>query len=419
MFAHHPLSERLRPSQIDDLVGQDHLMKESGLINQLLKQNKLISLLFWGPPGSGKTTLAKLYAKHFDADVISFSAVSNKIAELKKALADREALPLFSRPLIVFVDEIHRLNQVAQDLFLPYLENGSLVLIGATTENPSFAINDALLSRLRVLPFQSLSDEALGQILLRYERKYAPLPITEKGREVLIHAAAGDGRYLLNLVENIRDSKELLDETTLLPWIQKRSATFDKKGEGHYNLISALHKSVRGSDPDAALYWLCRLFEAGESRQFIARRIIRMAVEDIGLADPKALEIALESYRAYDQLGSPEGELALAQAIVYLALSPKSNALYLAYEKCKEIAAQTGHLSPPKIILNAPTQLMKEQGYGAGYLYDHDEKGGCSGQNYFPQNLSRMDFYHPKEVGFEREMKKRIDYFKSFRKEEN
>ena len=317
----------------------------------------------------------------------------------------------------MFIDEIHRFNKSQQDAFLPYLEDGTIVLIGATTENPSFSINNALLSRLRVLTLNSLDQPALHKILSQYESKFGPIPLTDEAKTALVQMSQGDGRHLLNLIENIQNfpSKELLNLEDLSRLLQKRTALYDKSDDGHYNLISALHKSVRGSDPDASLYWLARMLEGGEDPQFISRRLIRMASEDIGLADPNALEVALNAWRTFEQLGAPEGELALAEAVVYLALAPKSNALYTAFGAAKELAKQTSQLPPPKIILNSPTALMKQIGYGQGYVYDHDTKEGFSGQNYFPDDLERPSFYQPIERGFEREMKKRMEYFSRLR----
>jgi putative ATPase len=413
-----PLAQKLRPKKLDEVVGQSHLLGPDGLLSRTIGKKKPLSLLLWGPPGCGKTTILQLYAKHFEGEIISFSAVSQKMVDLKKLIAEREQMPLFQKQIILIVDEIHRLNTAQQDTFLPFLERGSVILLGATTENPSFSINSALLSRLRVLTLEPLGEKELDEILVRFEKEYGTLALTKEARSQLIRISGGDGRYLLNMVENLLQGEEKnVDDKTLSKIVQKRAPKHDKQGEGHYNLISALHKSVRGSDPDASLFWLCRLLEAGESRQFIARRMIRMASEDIGLADPQALSVVIHCYRAYEQLGTPEGELALAQAIVYLALAPKSNSIYTAYRKAKEAAEQNGHLSPPKCILNAPTSLMKEFGYGEGYRYDHDEPQRFSGQNYFPDSMPRTQFYDPVDIGFEREMKKRYDYFSNLRKQ--
>jgi putative ATPase len=408
-----PLAEKLRPQSISELVGQEHLLD---YLNQTIKSGSPHSLLLFGPPGCGKTTLARLYANSFRLPFITASAVFQSIAELKKRLLESQDTPLLSRQTILFIDEIHRFNRAQQDLFLPFLENGSLILIGATTENPSFTLNNALLSRLRVLVMKSLGLNDLDKIFLRYEQSSQPLKIEPAARQMILELAQGDGRHLLNLIENLEAANlESGDVSSITKYLQKRPALYDRHQEGHYNLISALHKSVRGSDPDAALYWLCRMLEGGEEPLFIARRMIRMAVEDIGLADPQALSIALAGRQTYETLGSPEGELALAQVVIYLSSAPKSNAIYTAYDQAKAIAAQTGQMNPPPWILNAPTQFMKEQGYGDGYVYDHDTPHGFSGQNYFPKDMSRTSFYHPVERGFEREMKKRLEYFEKLR----
>ncbi len=410
---HTPLYEKMRPKSLQEIAGQDHLLGKEGFLTRICQTQKPVSLLLFGPPGCGKTTIARVYASAFNLPFISLTGVLQTTADLKKILKEGETMPLFKRQIILFFDEIHRLNRAQQDIFLPFLEDGSLILVGATTENPSFALNNALLSRLRVLNLNSLSNESLRLILQRYEQKQAPLPITDNAREFLFSLSQGDARHLLNLIETIEGlpKGKTYDVTDLAIHLQKRPALYDKDREGHYNLISALHKSVRGSDPDAALYWLARMLDGGEEPLFIARRIVRMATEDVGLADPQALTVALAAYQTYELLGSPEGELALAQAIIYLALAPKSNATYIAYGKCKEAAAESGHLNPPKIILNAPTDLMKEMGYSDGYIYDHDTPQGFSGQDYFPPGMVKRSFYTPVERGFEREMKKRLEYF--------
>ncbi len=393
-----PLSEKLRPQNLSEVVGQDELMR---IVCKIVQTGRPLSLLFYGPPGCGKTTIARLYAKEFQLPMLSLSGVLNSTAELKKILKEGQESPLFHRQTLVFVDEIHRFNRAQQDIFLPCLEDGSLILVGATTENPSFVLNPALLSRLRTLQLGPLDARALDAIIQRYESMHPSLALQAKQRETLIHQSQGDGRHLIHMIENIANE---------LP-IQKRLPVYDPDKEGHYNLISALHKSVRGSDPDAALYWFARMLEGGEDPRFLGRRLVRMASEDIGLADPQALGIALNGCNAYHMLGSPEGELALAEVVIYLALAPKSNAAYTAYGQARTIAADTGHLSPPKQILNAPTGLMKELGYGQDYIYDPETPLGFSGQNYFPDSLERQSFYHPIERGFEREMKKRLDYF--------
>jgi putative ATPase len=412
-----PLAEQLRPQSLEEIAGQEHLLGKEGWLSRIVKAARPLSILLWGPPGCGKTTIAKLYAKAFDARFISFSAAFDSVSDLKKIIKEAKDQPLFQRQLVLFIDEIHRLNKSQQDTFLPFVEDGTIVLVCATTENPSFALNNALLSRLRVLTLQSLDEMALAAILEHCEQKVKPLPLTPEARKALIELSQGDGRHLLNMVENILENStaEVIDIADLEKWVQKRVPLYDRGQDGHYNLISALHKSVRGSDPDAALYWLVRILDGGEDPQFLARRMVRMAVEDIGLADPQALSIANHAWQAYDHLGSPEGELALAQAILYLALAPKSNAVYAAYKQAKEISAASSHYSPPKTILNAPTKLMRDLGYSEGYQYDHDAPDGFSGQDYFPEELERTQFYVPVERGYEREMKKRINYFSKLR----
>ena len=411
-----PLAEEMRPRTLEDIVGQDHLLGENGLMTRTIRSGTPLSIVLWGPPGCGKTSIARLYAQAFDMRFISMSAVFSGVADLKKIIKEAQEQPLLHKGIVLFVDEIHRFNKAQQDAFLPYVENGTLILIGATAENPSFYLNAALLSRLRVLPLYPLDAFALEQLLHRYEKRFGPLPLTPEARQLLILWAQGDGRYLYNLIENLRNaSEQILDEQGLKQILQRKSALFDKAGDQHYHLISALHKSVRGSDPDAALYWFARLLEGGEEPLFLARRLIRMAIEDIGLADPQALPLAIAAKDAYEMLGSPEGELALAEVAIYLALAPKSNALYTGLHEAREQAAQTTHLSPPATILNAPTPLMKKLGYGKGYQYDHDLKEAFSGQEYFPESLRRQSFYHPVERGFERELKKRLDYFQELR----
>ncbi len=397
-----PLSEKMRPQSFAEVFGQVEVVD---MLEKIVRGKRALSLLLFGPPGCGKTTLARLYAKSFDLPLIVSSAVLNSTSELKKVLKEGQESPLFARQTVIFVDEIHRFNRSQQDIFLPFLEDGSIVLIGSTTENPSFVLNNALLSRLRVIKLGLLSEEALLEILLRYEQKGSQLKLGEKERKELIHLSQGDGRHLLNMVENLERGITL----------QKKTALYDRHQEGHYNLISALHKSVRGSDPDAALYWFARMLEGGEDPLYIARRLIRMATEDVGLADPESLSVALNGWNVYTMLGSPEGELALAQVVIYLSLSPKSNAVYKAYGEAKKLASDTGHLDPPKQILNAPTRLMKEFGYGKDYQYDHDFEAGFSGDNYFPDSVERPHFYKPVERGFEREMKKRLEYFAALR----
>lgn len=416
-----PLAEELRPKDFSEIVGQDHLLGSKGLIARLVKGGKPLSMILWGPPGCGKTSIARLYAKAFDMRFETLSAIFSGIADIKKILNEMEKTPLFGRSTLLFVDEIHRFNKAQQDAFLPFLENGTLILVGATAENPSFYLNDALLSRLRVLALHALDEIALEKIIVHYEQLHGSLPLDSHARCHIIALAQGDGRYLLNLIENLshlpKDTIVSLDE--LMPLLQKRAPLFDKSSDQHYNLISALHKSIRGSDPNAALYWFSRMLEGGEEPLFLARRLLRMASEDIGLADPQALTLAIAARNTYEALGSPEGELALAQLVIYLALAPKSNAIYTAFGQARAAAASTSHLPPPSIILNAPTQVMKQMGYGQGYQYDPDTEDGFSGQNYFPKGMQRHTFYHPVERGFERDMKKRLDYFTQLREKKH
>lgn len=413
-----PLAEVLRPQLLQEIVGQDHILGSEGLITRAVEAGTPLSIVLWGPPGCGKTSIARLYAKAFKMRFISISAVFSGVADIKKIVKETEDQPLLNKSILLFVDEIHRFNKAQQDAFLPFVENGTIILVGATAENPSFYLTPALHSRLRVLPLHPLDPASLEFLIQRYENRFEPLSLTAEARQLLIGWAQGDGRYLYNLIENLRSlssTKTLLSENDLRLLLQKRAPLFDRAGDQHYNLISALHKSVRGSDPDAAIYWFARMLEGGEEPLFLARRLIRMAIEDIGLADPQALPLAIAAKDAYEMLGSPEGELALAEVVIYLALAPKSNSIYIAFEQAKEKAAETGHLAPPKIILNAPTKTMKEMDYGKGYQYDHDQPEAFSGQNYFPPSLKQETFYQPVERGFEREMKKRLDYFKKLR----
>jgi putative ATPase len=415
-----PLADRLRPAKLVDVVGQDHLAGPEGTLTRMLASGRIPSIIFWGPPGTGKTTIARLLAGETGLVFEQMSAIFSGVADLKKVFEQARMRREQGRSTLLFVDEIHRFNKSQQDSFLPFVENGTITLVGATTENPSFELNGALLSRCQVLVLNRLSDDALGGLITRAElHEKRALPATPDARAALIAMADGDGRFLLNLVEEVFASVAAnaipLTPGTLAQTVAKRLPLYDKSADGHYNLISALHKSVRGSDPDAALYYLARMLVAGEDPLFLARRLVRMAYEDIGLADPQAIQQALAAKDTYDFLGSPEGELALAQATLYLATAPKSNAVYTAYKAAMRSAKETGSLAPPKIILNAPTKLMKEQDYGSGYRYDHDEPDAFSGQNYFPDAMARASFYEPVERGFEREIKKRLEFWRKRR----
>ena len=416
--APQPLADRLRPRRLEDVLGQDHLLKGEGPIAHMLAAGRLASLILWGPPGSGKTTIARLLADRIDLQFEPLSAVFSGVADLRKAFDKAKALRQQGRGTLLFVDEIHRFNRAQQDGFLPHVEDGTVVLVGATTENPSFELNPPVLSRCQVLVLNRLDDAVLEQLLGRAEAvEDKPLPLDRDARAAMRAMADGDGRFLLNLAEQLFDlsSGEPLDTAALVRAVQRRAPLYDKAQEGHYNLISALHKSLRGSDSDAALYWLARMLEAGEAPLYILRRLVRFAVEDVGLADPNALVQALAAKEAYDFLGSPEGELALVQLTVYLATAPKSNAAYKAEAASRRAARESGSLMPPMHILNAPTRLMKEIGYGKGYVYDHDTEEGFSGQHYFPDDMARQQFYRPSERGFEREVAKRLEYWAKLR----
>ncbi len=418
--APRPLADRLRPQVLGDIVGQDHLVGAGGTLRRMVEGGRLGSLILWGPPGCGKTTMARILANHTDLHFEQISAIFSGVADLKKVFESAKLRRQNGRGTLLFVDEIHRFNKSQQDAFLPVMEDGTITLIGATTENPSFELNGAVLSRSQVLVLKRLDDDALEKILTRAEEAAGKqLPLDDNARETLKAMADGDGRYALNLAEQVLAEEGLLDTEGLTQLLQKRAPLYDKKDDSHYNLISALHKSVRGSDADAALYWLSRMLNGGEDPRYIARRVTRMAVEDIGMADPQAMTVALNAWEMYERLGSPEGELAIAQAVIYMATAPKSNAAYTAIKSARRAAKETGSLMPPKHILNAPTKLMKTIGYGEGYAYDHDTEGAFSGQDYFPEEMNREVFYNPPERGFEREIRKRLDYWEKLRKQKN
>lgn len=413
-----PLADRLRPKTLAEVIGQEKVLSRDGPLGAMLAAGSLSSLILWGPPGVGKTTIARLLADETELHFVQISAIFTGVPELRKVFEAAKLRRQNGKGTLLFVDEIHRFNKAQQDGFLPHMEDGTILLVGATTENPSFELNAALLSRSQVIVLERLSLTDLERLAQRAEKELGrALPLKGEAREAMLEMADGDGRALLNLIEQVAAWKvdQNLTRDQLSQRLMRRAAKYDKSGEEHYNLISALHKSVRGSDPDAALYWFARMLEGGEDPRFLARRITRMAVEDIGLADPQAEAVCLDGWQTYERLGSPEGELALAQAVVYLALAPKSNAVYTAYKAARAAARETGSLMPPKHILNAPTRMMKDIGYGAGYAYDHDAEDGFSGQNYFPEGMKRPVWYLPPERGFERELKKRVEYFAKLR----
>ncbi len=416
--AHRPLADRIRPQHLSEVIGQEHVLGPEAPLGAMLAAGSLSSLILWGPPGVGKTTIARLLASETDRAFVQISAIFSGVPELRKVFEAAKLRATQGRGTLLFVDEIHRFNKAQQDSFLPYMEDGTILLVGATTENPSFELNAAVLSRAQVVILERLTLASLERLAQRAEKALGrALPLKAPAREALLEMADGDGRALLNLIEQVTAWKlaQPLDVAGLSSRLMRRAAKYDKSGDEHYNLISALHKSVRGSDPDAALYWYARMLEGGEDPRYLARRLIRMAVEDIGLADPQAQSHALHAWETYERLGSPEGELALAQTVIYLALAPKSNAGYVAYKAAREAARKTGSEPPPRHILNAPTKLMEEQGFGAGYHYDHDAEDGFSGQNYFPETMKRPVLYAPVERGFERELKKRVEWFAKLR----
>jgi len=416
-----PLADRMRPTDISEIVGQEELLGDGAPLRRMIDSGKLSSFILWGPPGCGKTTLARILANQTSMRFAALSAVFSGVADLRKAFEEAERYRNYGEGTLLFIDEIHRFNRAQQDGFLPYVENGTVVLVGATTENPSFELNSALLSRCKVFTLKPLNSAALEQLITRSEQlQHRELPVTPEARQMLIELADGDGRYFINLLETVYDltaMNEILDLESLQKVVQKRAPIYDKDREGHYNLISALHKSLRGSDTDAALYWAARMIDSGEDPKYLLRRLTRFASEDVGLADPQALQLALAAWDSYDRLGSPEGELAIAELIIYLGTAPKSNATETAWIAARKCAKEYSSLTPPAHILNAPTKLMKELGYGKDYIYDHDTPEGFSGQDYFPESMGRKSFYHPVERGFEREIRRRLEYWDKLRRQ--
>jgi putative ATPase len=418
--APRPLADRLRPKRLEEIVGQQHLLAPDAPIGRMVASGHISSMILWGPPGCGKTTLARLLAEHTSLHFEPLSAVFSGVADLRRIFEAAKSRRMAGQGTLLFIDEIHRFNRAQQDGFLPYVEDGTVILVGATTENPSFELNGALLSRCQVFVLNRLDDASMEQLMGRAEAAEGrALPLDAEARRALRAMADGDGRYLLNMAEELLrlPPGPKLDNAGLAAAVQRRAPLYDKAQEGHYNLISALHKSLRGSDTDAALYWLARMLAGGEDPRYIARRLVRFAVEDIGMADPDALPQSIAAWEAYERLGSPEGELAIAQCVVYLGTAPKSNAAYRAFSAAQATAAETGSLMPPKHILNAPTRLMKQLGYSKGYEYDHDAPEAFSGQDYFPEGMARQSFYRPVERGFEREIRKRLDYWSKLRSE--